>query len=288
MKYAQLGTPGSEIPIVMQDGKFHDLRTITAQIDGEFLCAGIQEVPRLLAHGELPVLHDADSLRVGSPIARPSAIICIGMNYAAHAAETGSAPPDHMVIFNKHPNTISGPNDDVIIPPGSTKTDWEVELGMVIGKPASRLATPESSQDHIAGYVTANDLSERTWQLELSGSQWGKGKSAPGFAPVGPWLVTPDDINVSSLRLRSWVNGEPRQDSNTSDMVFDPAHIVWELSQYMNLEPGDLILTGTPQGVALSGKFPYLKNGDIVDIEVEGLGKQRQTYVSYTGEGVER
>lgn len=285
MKYAQLGTAGSEIPVVVQDGKFYDLRSITEHIDGDFLRDCIDKVPDLLAAEELPVLHGTDSLRVGSPIARPSAIICIGMNYAAHAAETGSAPPEHMVIFNKLPNTISGPNDDVTIPPGSVKTDWEVELGIVIGKPASRLASPEASLEHVAGFVTANDLSERTWQLELSGAQWGKGKSAPGFAPVGPWLVTADSIDVSNLRLRSWVNGEPRQDSNTSDMIFDFSHIVWELSQYMNLEPGDLILTGTPQGVALSGKYPYLKDGDIVEIEVEGLGKQRQTYVSYKAKG---
>lgn len=285
MKYAQLGSRGSEIPVVMHDGKFYDIRSLTAQIDGDFLCGGINSVPGLLSAGMLPVLHGADSLRVGSPIARPSAIICIGMNYAAHAAETGSAPPEHMVIFNKLPNTIAGPNDDVTIPPGSVKTDWEVELGVVIGKPASRLASPEASLDHVAGFVTVNDLSERTWQLELSGSQWGKGKSAPGFAPTGPWLVTADSIDPSNLRLRSWVNGEPRQDSNTSDMIFDVSHIVWELSQYMNLEQGDLILTGTPQGVALSGKFPYLRDGDIVEIEVEGLGKQTQTYVSHEAEG---
>ncbi|TFD46907.1 FAA hydrolase family protein [Cryobacterium frigoriphilum] len=287
MKYAQLGTRGSEIPVVMHDGKVYDLRSITDQIDGVFLQGGIETVADLLAADELPLLHGADSLRVGSPIARPSAIICIGMNYAAHAAEAGSAPPEHMVIFNKHPNTLSGPNDDVVIPPGSVKTDWEVELGLVVGKPASRLASPEVSLDHIAGFVTVNDLSERAWQLELSGAQWGKGKSAPGFAPVGPWLVTTDCIDASNLRLRSWVNGEPRQDSKTSDMIFDPSHIVWELSQYMNLEPGDLILTGTPEGVALSGKFAFIQDGDVVEIEVEGLGKQKQMYVPFTTKGVE-
>lgn len=216
------------------------------------------------------------SERVGSPIARPSAIICIGMNYAAHTAETNATPPTRPIIFLKTPNTMAGPNDPVHIPRGSSKTDREVELGVVIGTRASYLGSLAESRAHIGGYVAANDLSKREWQLEISGGQWSKGKSAPGFCPVGPWLVTPDEIDDQALRVQSWVNGEPRQDSSTKDFIFDVDTIIYELSQYLTLEPGDLILTGTPQGVALSGRFPYLKAGDVVDIEIGGLGHQRQ------------
>ncbi len=281
MKYAQLGERGHEIPVLLHGGTAYDLRALTARIDGAFLSQGQEQAAALLAAHELPELANADQLRIGSPIAQPGAVICVGMNYAAHAAESGAEPPEHMVIFHKLPNTVVGPNDPVTIPRGSVQTDWEVELGIVIGKTASELEDPAQSIDHIAGFVTVNDLSERTWQLELSGGQWGKGKSAPGFSPVGPWLVTPDEVDAQRLGLRSWVNGEARQDSNTSDMIFNIAHIVWELSQYMTLDPGDLVLTGTPQGVALSGRFPYLGAGDVVEIEVEGLGRQRQLYVAH-------
>jgi 2-keto-4-pentenoate hydratase/2-oxohepta-3-ene-1,7-dioic acid hydratase in catechol pathway len=218
-------------------------------------------------------------VRLGAPIARPSAVICIGMNYAAHAAESGSAPPEIPIIFLKTPNTVVGPNDDVSIPIGSTKTDWEVELGIVIGKRASYLSSPAESINHIAGFVTANDVSERDFQLAVSGGQWSKGKCAPGFNPTGPWLVTPDELDYQNLALRSWVNGEIRQDSNSADQIFNVDFIVWHLSQYLALEPGDLVLTGTPEGVALSGRFPYLSAGDVCEIEIEGLGRQRQQFV---------
>jgi 2-keto-4-pentenoate hydratase/2-oxohepta-3-ene-1,7-dioic acid hydratase in catechol pathway len=202
------------------------------------------------------------------------------MNYAAHAAESGSAPPERLVMFMKSPNTVIGPDDDVVIPRGSRKTDWEVELGVVIGRRASALASEDDAAGCIAGYVVANDLSEREWQLEISGGQWSKGKSAPTFCPVGPWLVTPDEVDGHDLRLRSFVNGEPRQDSRTSDLIFGIHRIVFELSRYLALEPGDLVLTGTPEGVALSGRFPYLAPGDVVELEIEGLGRQRQTAVA--------
>lgn len=286
MKYAQLGEQGQEIPVLLEGEVAYDLRGVTERIDGEFLSGAQDRVAELLAEGALPMLPNADSLRIAAPIARPGAVICVGMNYAAHAAESGSALPEHMVIFHKLPNTVVGPNDDITIPLHSVKTDWEVELGIVIGQTAHELDSPALSAAHIAGFVAVNDLSERTWQLELSGGQWGKGKSAPGFSPVGPWLVTPDELDAQQLRLRSWVNGEPRQDSSTADMVFDIAHIVWELSQYMTLEPGDLVLTGTPQGVALSGNFPYLAAGDVVEIEVAGLGRQRQQFVAHPREQV--
>ncbi len=281
MKFAQLGPIGAEIPALVTDSATYDLRAITAKIDGAFLESGIPEAQRLLDAGELPVLDGAAEMRIGSPIARPSALVCVGMNYAAHAAESGSAPPENMVIFNKLPNTVVGPNDVVVIPKGSVKTDWEVELGIVIGKRASYIESLEAAEDCIAGYVVVNDLSERTWQIDLSGGQWGKGKSAPGFSPTGPWLVTRDEVDAQNVRLRSSVNGETRQDSTTADMIFSIAHIVHELSQYMVLEPGDLVLTGTPEGVALSGRFPYLAAGDVVEVSIDGLGGQRQEYVAY-------
>lgn len=285
MKFAQLGPIGREIPVVIDGGRSYDLRSLTERIDGVFIEHGLAEAQRALAAGGLPELADADGLRIGAPIARPSAIVCIGMNYAAHAAESGSAPPEAIVTFNKLPNTIAGPNDEVVIPRGSSKTDWEVELGIVIGKRVSYLDSLEDARERIAGFVLVNDLSERAWQIEVSGGQWGKGKSGPGFSPTGPWFVTRDSIDGQNLRLRSWVNGEPRQDSSTSDMIFSIERIIFDLSQYMVLEPGDLVLTGTPQGVALSGRFPYLAAGDVVEMEIEGLGRQRQECVAYEGVG---
>lgn len=281
MKFAQLGAIGEEVPVVITYDGTYDLRKVTDKIDGEFLSGRVAEAKQLLDDGRLPRVEDAEALRIGAPIARPSAVICIGMNYAAHAAESGAKPPAHLVVFQKTPNTVVGPNDDVVVPKNAKKLDWEVELGVVIGSRASYLGSPEESEAHIAGYVLANDLSERTWQLEVSGGQWGKGKSGPGFSPVGPWLVTKDEVDVQKLSLRSWVNSEPRQDSSTADMIFDAATIVHELSQYMTLEPGDLILTGTPEGVALSGRFPYLQTDDVVEMEIESLGRQRQNYIPY-------
>jgi 2,4-diketo-3-deoxy-L-fuconate hydrolase len=281
MRFARLGNAGDEIPVIVDGDRHLDLRGITADIDARFLGDGGVERARVaLAEGELPELPDASSLRVGAPIARPSAVYCIGMNYAAHAAESGSAPPTQLVMFMKAPNTIVGPFDEVAIPRDSAKTDWEVELGIVIGRRASYLDSPAEARSHIAGYVVANDLSERDWQLTRSGGQWSKGKSAPGFCPTGPWLVTGEEIDASDLRLRSFVNGEPRQDSRTSDLIFGIETIVFELSQVLALEPGDLVLTGTPEGVALSGRFPYLSPGDVVELEIDGLGRQRQRYVA--------
>ncbi|MGW9631423.1 fumarylacetoacetate hydrolase family protein [Agromyces sp. NPDC055520] len=281
MRFARLGNVGTEIPVVIDGDRTLDLRAITADIDGAFLGGdGVERARAALEAGVLPDLPDAASLRVGAPIARPSAVYCIGMNYAAHAAESGSEPPEQIVMFMKSPNTVVGPFDDVAIPRGSEKTDWEVELGIVIGRRASYLDSPAAARACIAGFVTANDLSERDWQIAVSGGQWSKGKSAPGFCPTGPWLVTGDEVDADDVRLRSFVNGEPRQDSRTSDLIFDIGTIVWTLSQYLALEPGDLVLTGTPEGVALSGRFPYLAAGDVVELDIEGLGAQRQQYVS--------
>ncbi|HCN21666.1 MAG TPA: hypothetical protein DIT15_05375, partial [Arthrobacter bacterium] len=272
MKFAQIGAPGAEQPVLVHGDRHYSLNSITPAINGDFLSnGGPAAAAAALAAGTLPDVTSED-VRYGAPVVRPSAVVCVGLNYAAHAAESGAQPPEHPVIFLKTPNTVGGPDDAVSIPRGSTKTDWEVELGIVIGKRASYLDSPESARDHIGGFVVVDDLSERDFQLNVSGGQWSKGKSSPGFCPTGPYLVTPDEVDASNLRLRSWVNGEIRQDSSTADMIFDVENIVWNLSQYMALEPGDLICTGTPEGVALSGRFPYLKAGDVVEIEIEGLG----------------
>ena len=280
MKFAQIGAPGAEQPVLVHGDRHYSLNSITPAINGDFLSnGGPAAAAAALAAGTLPDVTSED-VRYGAPVVRPSAVVCVGLNYAAHAAESGAQPPEHTVIFLKTPNTVGGPDDAVSIPRGSTKTDWEVELGIVIGKRASYLDSPESARDHIGGFVVVDDLSERDFQLSVSGGQWSKGKSSPGFCPTGPYLVTPDEVDASNLRLRSWINGEIRQDSSTADMIFDVENIVWNLSQYMALEPGDLICTGTPEGVALSGRFPYLKAGDVVEIEIEGLGRQRHEFIA--------
>ncbi|REJ07221.1 FAA hydrolase family protein [Microbacterium bovistercoris] len=282
MKFARLGEAGSETPVVIDGDRTFDLRPVTSDVNGDFLADDpVGRTRAALDAGSLPEITDAASLRIGSPIARPSAVICIGQNYAAHARESGAEPPTVPIMFLKTPNTVVGPDDTVTIPRGSEKTDWEVELGIVIGTRTAYLDAVEDAAAHIAGYVVANDVSERTFQMEVSGGQWSKGKIAFGFNPTGPWLVTADEVDPQNLRLRSWVNGEPRQDSDTSDMIFDVHTIVHHLSQYVTLEPGDLILTGTPQGVAFGGKFPYLKAGDVVEVEIEGLGHQRQEFVAW-------
>lgn len=278
MKYMRVGPPGAEIPVVLTgDGRYLDLRGLTADIDGEFLGGeGAARAAEAAAAGRLPEL-DATGLRVGPPIARPGVVLCIGMNYAAHAAETGSAPPAHPVMFYKAPNTIIGPDDQVLLPRGSAKTDWEVELGVVIGRRARYLDSPAQALEHVAGYTISNDVSERALQLEVSGGQWSKGKSCETFNPLGPWLVTPEEVpDPQALGLRSWVNGEPRQDSTTKDMIFDVATLIYQLSQVTVLDPGDLINTGTPEGVAASGRFPYLTDGDVMELEIDRLGRQHQ------------
>jgi 2,4-diketo-3-deoxy-L-fuconate hydrolase len=280
MKLWTSGPKGSETPVVTVDGTDFDASAVTGEFGPAFFAAGgLDTLREKAAAGELPAFTAEPGARIGSPLARPQALICIGQNYAAHAAESGSAPPENPIIFFKHPNTVAGPDDTAFIPRNSEKTDWEVELGLVIGTQVSYLSSREEAAEAIAGYVVANDLSERTFQTELSGGQWSKGKVAPGFSPLGPWFVTADEFDPHNANLRSWVNGEPRQDSNTADMIFSVEDIVYDLSQYMQLEPGDVILTGTPEGVALSGRFPYLKAGDVVEIEIEGLGRQRQEFV---------
>ncbi|GAA1857308.1 fumarylacetoacetate hydrolase family protein [Brevibacterium marinum] len=277
MELLRLGPIGHEIPVVRDDDVHYDLRPLTADIDEHFFAeSGIDQVRSALSKGELDVIAGAEDLRIGAPISRPSAVVCVGMNYAAHAREAGAEPPEAPVVFFKMPSTIAGPYDQLELPPYATKADWEVELGVVIGRRAFRVASAEDAYSHVAGYVLGNDLSERRFQIEESGGQWSKGKNLPGFTPLGPWIRPAAEVDPGALRLRSWVNGQVRQDSTTSDLIFDVGQIIHQLSQTMPFEPGDVILTGTPQGVAMSGKFPYLADRDVVEMEIDGLGRHRQ------------
>lgn len=277
MRFLRYGPAGAEAPGVEHDGTVYSLSRITRDVDCEFLAGGgIERARAAVAEGSLEPV-DLHGVRVGAPVARPSAVVCVGQNYAAHAAESGAAPPELPILFLKTPNTVVGPFDDVEVPPGSEKTDWEVELAVVVGRRAWRLPSPEEAMHHVAGYTISNDVSEREWQLDLSGGQWSKGKCAPTFNPLGPYLVPADQVDPRGLRIRSAVNGEARQDSSTADMIFDVPFLVWHISQFMALEPGDVINTGTPEGVALSGRFPYLRAGDEIALSIEGLGEQRQT-----------
>ncbi|MFE8017880.1 fumarylacetoacetate hydrolase family protein [Streptomyces antibioticus] len=280
MKLLRVGAPGAERPAVRtDDGRLLDLSAVTPDIDGVFLVSGgVDRARAAVTAGELPAL-DSDGLRIGAPVTRPGKVICVGLNYRDHAAETGAAAPPRPVVFLKDPGTVVGPYDEVLIPRGSVKTDWEVELAVVIGQRAHYLAGPGEAAEVIAGYAVSHDVSEREFQLEYS-SQWDLGKSCETFNPLGPWLVTADEIvNPQDLRLRLDVNGVKRQDGHTGDMIFPVHHIVSYLSRHMVLEPGDVINTGTPAGVALGlPGTPFLRAGDTVELEIEGLGVQRQTF----------
>lgn len=276
MRFQRLGDPGHEIPVVLDEtGAPRDLCALTPDVDGAFFAAdGVARARTALREGTLPVL-DATGLRVGAPVARPGLLVCIGLNYSDHAAETGAEPPAEPVVFLKATNTIVGPDDTVLIPRTSTRTDYEVELAVVLGGRARYLSSPEEADAVIAGYAVSNDVSEREFQHERGG-QWTKGKSCETFNPLGPWLVTPDEAgDPQDLALRLAVNGQPRQDGTTKNMLFDVRHVVWYLSQFMVLEPGDVVNTGTPAGVAFGANdFPYLSEGDEVTVEIDGLGRQ--------------
>lgn len=278
MRLFRRGKHGYEVPLAEIDGTVYDASPVGDFGPGFWSKGGVRELEHLAAEGLLTPVELAEDVRYGSPVVSASAVLCIGQNYAAHAAESGAEPPKSPIVFLKTPNTISGPNDDVILALNSEKTDWEVELGIVMGSRAAHCESVEEAASHIGGYLLANDLSEREWQLEVSGGQWSKGKCSLGYLPLGPWILTADDFDPNNVRLRSWVNGEARQDSSTSDMIFNCAEIVRDLSYYMQLEPGDIISTGTPEGVALSGRFAYLKPGDVVETEIDRLGRQHQTY----------
>jgi 2-keto-4-pentenoate hydratase/2-oxohepta-3-ene-1,7-dioic acid hydratase in catechol pathway len=277
MKFLRVGPAGLERPAVLDArGVAYDLAPLTADIDGAFLAGGgVARVRAALAEGVLPVV-DITGQRLGAPVARPGKVVCIGLNYADHAAETATEPPAEPVVFMKASNTVVGPDDVVLVPRGSVKTDYEIELAVVIGRTARYLDSPDDADTVIAGYAIADDVTERAFQHERGG-QWDKGKSCETFNPLGPWLVTPDDVgDPQELGMRLRVNGELRQDGHTKNMIFGVHHVVWYLSQFMVLEPGDVINTGTPAGVAFGANdFPYLRAGDVVEVEIDGLGRQR-------------
>jgi 2-keto-4-pentenoate hydratase/2-oxohepta-3-ene-1,7-dioic acid hydratase in catechol pathway len=277
MRLLRIGEPGAERPAVERDGRWFDARSVTDDFDGEFFAGGgVERLGAALAAGELPEV-SRDGVRIGAPVARPGKVVCIGLNYRDHAEETGAAVSDEPVVFMKDPSTVIGPYDEVLVPRGSAKTDWEVELGVIIGARAGYLESAAAAQDVIAGYLVSHDVSEREFQLERGG-QWDKGKSCETFNPAGPYLVTPDEIeDPQRLGLRVWVNGTERQNGSTADMIFPVLEVVRYLSQFMVLNPGDLVNTGTPAGVALGRPgTPYLRAGDVVELEIDGLGRQRQ------------
>lgn len=284
MRLARVGDVGAERPVALDhEDRAFDLRPLASDVTGEFLAGDwVTAVRTALEADALPAV-PLDGVRLGAPVARPGKIVCIGLNYRDHAIESGADLPEEPVVFMKASNTIVGPHDTVLIPPGSQKTDYEVELAVVVGRGARYLTGPDAAAAHIAGYTIANDVSERAMQLERGG-QWVKGKSCETFNPLGPWLVSPDEVgDPRTLGLRLWVNGERRQDGTTADMIFDVQHIVWYLSQFMVLEPGDVINTGTPSGVAMgSADIPYLTAGDVVELEIDRLGRQRQRIAQAT------
>jgi 2-keto-4-pentenoate hydratase/2-oxohepta-3-ene-1,7-dioic acid hydratase in catechol pathway len=278
---ARIGSDGQEVPVVRDGERWLDLRAVTADIDPDFFRDdGLVVVADALARGVLRPLAGSDDQRIGAPITRPGKIVCIGLNYRDHAEETGAEIPAEPVVFMKDPATMVGPYDDVLIPRGSVKTDWEVELGVVIGATARYLEGPEQALQHVAGYAISHDVSEREFQLERGG-QWDKGKSCETFNPFGPWLVSRDEVpDPQALGMRLSVNGVSRQNGSTATMIFPVAHVVWYLSQFMVLHPGDVINTGTPAGVALGmPDHPYLRAGDVIDLEIDGLGAARQEMV---------
>ncbi|MED7954400.1 fumarylacetoacetate hydrolase family protein [Kitasatospora sp. NPDC058201] len=281
MKLLRVGPPGAERPVVLgQDGTAYDLSGVTADIDGGFLAglddAGLAELAGAVTAGRLPVT-DIAGRRVGAPVARPGKVVGIGLNYRDHAAEAGAPVPDEPVIFLKPSSTVVGPYDEVLVPRGGEKTDYEAELAVVIGRTGRYLEDHAAAAGVIAGYTIANDVTERAFQFERGG-QWDKGKSAETFTPLGPWLVTADEVaDPQRLPLRLWVNGELRQDGSTGQMIFPVLELVRYASQFMVLEPGDVLVTGTPAGVTLGRPgTPFLAPGDIVEIEIDGLGRQRQ------------
>ncbi|KJL36236.1 Ureidoglycolate lyase [Microbacterium ginsengisoli] len=280
-EFMRIGAPGAEIPVLRHEGAHYDLRPLTHDIDGAFLAADGLRRARDAARGGGLERIDLTGARIGAPVATPGKVVCIGLNYRDHAEETGAAIPQEPVVFMKDPGTVVGPFDEVLIPRGSRKTDWEVELAVVIGTTARYLASDEEAAASIAGYAISNDVSEREFQLERGG-QWDKGKSCESFNPLGPWLVPADEVaDPQDLGMRLSVNGEQRQNGSTSTMIFGVLEVVRYLSQFMVLRPGDVVNTGTPAGVALGMPTPvYLAPGDRVELSIDGLGTARQLCVA--------
>jgi 2,4-didehydro-3-deoxy-L-rhamnonate hydrolase len=284
MRLMRIGEPGGERAAAwVDDSTYIDVSDIVGDFDERFFGSGAlaqmdEIVEQRRARGEVSYFAEQ---RIGAPIGRPHQIICVGLNYRDHAEETGQQIPAEPILFTKSPNTLVGPNDDVRLPRDATKADWEVELGIVIGRRASYLESLEEAHEAIAGYLVVNDVSERAFQMDRGG-QWLKGKSAETFNPAGPWLATPEEVaDVRSLALWLDVNGVRRQSGNTSSMIFDPLFLVQYVSQFLVLEPGDLINTGTPPGVGM-GLLPqvWLAPGDVMELGIDGLGSQRQRVVA--------
>ncbi len=282
MKLIRYGQIGKEKTGVIIDDKRYDTSSFGQDYDEKFFeTGGVNRLKSYIDSNKENLTEISANERLGSPIGRPSKLVCIGLNYAKHAQETNAQVPKEPIIFFKSTTSIVGPNDHVMLPKGSLKTDWEVELALVIGKKASYVAK-EEALDYVAGYVLHNDVSERAFQLERGG-QWAKGKGCDTFAPLGPWLATTDEIsNPNNLRLWLKLNGKMMQDGNTDDFIFDVAHVVSYLSEFMTLLPGDVISTGTPHGVGLGFNPPiYLKEGDVIELGIDGLGEAKQTVKSY-------
>jgi len=281
VKLLRVGPAGAERPALLdQDGTLRDLSSLTPDIDGPLLADAdaLARIRTAAADGTLPAL-DPEDLRVGPPLSRIGKIVCIGLNYHDHARETGAAVPDEPILFMKAPDTVVGPDDTVLVPRGSLKTDWEVELAVVIGRELRYAADETEALAAVAGYAVSHDVSERAFQIERGG-QWDKGKNCETFNPLGPWLVTADEVpDPQNLGLRLWVNGELKQDGTTAEQIFPVAEVVRYVSRFMTLYPGDVINTGTPAGVAMGHPEPkpYLRAGDVVELEIDGLGRQRQT-----------
>jgi len=286
MRIARLGQINKEKPAV-----------VISDTEAVFVDDLIADFNRIeLENGAIAKLTKADlssrpkvkiaDYRIGSPVSRPTKVICVGLNYAKHAAEAGMTPPTEPVIFMKAPDTVIGPNDDVVIPPNSLKTDYEVELCVVIGKDALYLKSPEQASDYILGYTISQDISERHWQIERSG-QWVKGKSFPSFNPIGPWIVTPDELaknklDPNNLALSCTIDEQVRQNSRTNDLIFGINHCIWYISQFMELKAGDVINTGTPEGVGMGFKpEKYLKGGEQIVTTIEGIGTITNKVVNY-------
>ncbi len=284
MKLIRFGAPGQEKPGICINDQLYDTSAFGEDYTEQFFeSGGLQRLQQFISNhaGSLPTVPSGS--RLGAPITRPSKIVCIGLNYADHARETGAATPPEPVIFLKSTTALCGPFDNIVIPKGSEKTDWEVELAVVIGKKASYVSQPEA-MNYVAGYCLHNDVSERAFQLERNGT-WDKGKGCDTFAPLGPWLVTKDEIaDVHNLRLWLSVNGTTMQDGTTANLIFNIPFLVAYVSQFMTLLPGDIISTGTPAGVGLGMNPPvYLKPGDVVELSIDGLGTSRQHVVAYGG-----
>jgi len=285
MKLIRFGDKGKEKPGVRIGDKLYDVSALVKDYDEHFFASGgLSQLAKKIEQESSSLPQVPAGARLAAPVARPSKIVCIGLNYADHAKETGATPPAEPVIFMKSSTAIAGPYDAIVIPRDSVKTDWEVELGVVIGRTARHVETKDALK-YVAGYCLINDVSERDFQLKHGASQWGKGKGCDTFGPIGPWMVTPDEIkDVQDLDMWLDVNGEKRQRGNTRTMIFGVAELVADTSRYMTLLPGDVITTGTPPGVGLGMKPPqYLKAGDVVTLGIQGLGEQRQKVVEFKG-----